>query len=273
MRRTIIIGALLLSMAPLGTALARVEQRDRRQAVMDNPLRSTFIGDPARLGKQQIQQAIGLAAKIRNWQILKESDGRIELMTTVNGKHVMHVQLIIDNAGYDIVYLNSAELLYAESWELKRPIRLIHKNYNIWIRELAATINNQVGEPAQVMVPATPIVAKARPAPQKLEHAYPVPPDTGFAAITDVDAIPLRAAGKDRYQHYLGLPAPKAFIVTEKGGWRIWSRSEDVMARALDFCEQQEIGCWLYAVDDRVVWDADPSKRLSRFEQLVKPRR
>lgn len=272
MRRFMVMSAMFLLLAPLGAAFAKAnEQRDFRLADIDDPLRSTFTGDPAGLGKPQIQQAIAFAAAAKNWQILKESDGRAELTSTVNGKHLMHVQIIYDNAGYDIVYLDSANLLFAETREFKRTSRVIHKNYNRWIRELATAINNKVGEPAQVMVATTPLIAKTRPAPQKLVHAHPVPPDTGFAAITDVDALPLRAAGKDRYQHYLTLPAPKAFVVTEKGGWRFWYKSDDVMAKALDYCEQQGIGCWLYAVDDRVVWNADPAKRLSRFEQLVKP--
>ena len=274
MRRIIATTAMFLLLAPLGTTFAKAEQRDFRQAVMDDPLRSTFVGDPAKVSKSQIQQAIAfvVAANAKTWKILKESDGRTELVAMMNDKHMMHVQIIIDNAGYDIVYLDSANLLYAENQEFKRTTRLIHKNYNVWIRELAVAINNKVGEPAQVMVATPSLIAKTRTAPRKLEHAHPVPPDTGFAAITDVDAVPLRAAGKDRYQHYLTLQGPKAFTVTETGSWRIWSKSDDVMARALDFCEQQGNGCWLYAVDDRVVWNADPAKRLSRFEQLAKRR-
>ncbi len=41
-------------------------------------------------------------------------------------------------------------------------------------------------------------------------------------------------------ERYLVPPSPKAFVVTEKGGW-YWGAGKDVR-------------CWLHAVDDRVVW-------------------
>jgi hypothetical protein len=41
------------------------------------------------------------------------------------------------------------------------------------------------------------------------------------------------------------------------------------MTRALDRCASDGSTCWLYAVDDRVVWDPAPEKRISRSEQLL----
>jgi hypothetical protein len=100
------------------------------------------------------------------------------------------------------------------------------------------------------------------------QHVKQVPPATGFAAATDVDAVPLRAEGKDRYRHYLGLPAPKAFIIYETGGWRMWSNDRDAMTHALDFCANEGKRCWLYAVDDRVVWSPDVDKRIGSRDRL-----
>ena len=274
MKRFFIIAAVMLFLlTPLARAAGTAgDFGDFRIARIDDPLRSTFVGDPARLGKQVIQQAISAGALAKDWRVVREMEGRTELTTTVRGKHLAHVMVLYDDSRFEIQYLDSANLHYSEKREGNRTLRGIHKNYNVWIHELAAAINGKVGEPATVATakqafgPVTKVVPKA-----KIAHAYAVPPDSGFAAVTDVDAVPLlRAAGKDRYKHYLTLSSPKAFTVTDKGGWRIWTKSEDVLARALDFCEQAVVGCWLYAVDDKVVWSADPAKRYSRFDQLQK---
>ena len=242
-----------------------------RIVLMVDPLRSTFAGGTEKVSKQKIQQAIAIGALAKDWKVLKELSGRTELTTTVNGKHVAHVMVVYDDTGFEIQYLDSTNLLYTEKQEGSRMVRGINKNYNVWIRELATAISNKAGEPARVTAtPAQSGAASTAPRTPALGHAHAVPSDSGFAAITDVNAVPLRMAGKDRYQHYLTLPSPKAFVVTEKGDWKIFSKSADVMALGLDYCEQQTIGCWLYAVDDKVVWNANPKLRYSRFEQLLK---
>jgi hypothetical protein len=40
------------------------------------------------------------------------------------------------------------------------------------------------------------------------------------------------------------------------------------MADVLSACEREGKPCWLYAVDDRVVWRTDPAQRVSRASQL-----
>lgn len=93
-------------------------------------------------------------------------------------------------------------------------------------------------------------------------HRYLVPPDRGFARHDDLFAVPLRETGRARYAHFHGLQAPKAFALTERGGWFFSSGSADAMRIALGQCEKAKARCWLYAVDDRVVWDRDPSLRV-----------
>ena len=41
------------------------------------------------------------------------------------------------------------------------------------------------------------------------------------------------------------------------------------MTNALDSCARDGKVCWLYAVDDRVVWQADVDKRIGRSAQLL----
>lgn len=95
-----------------------------------------------------------------------------------------------------------------------------------------------------------------------------VPPDTGYARLDDVGAVPVRDEGKARYQHFLTLPTPRAFVVGEKGGWRFWWRDPRAIAKAIDYCEKSTTKCWLYVVDDRVVWHPDAERRIGRTEQL-----
>jgi hypothetical protein len=97
---------------------------------------------------------------------------------------------------------------------------------------------------------------------RSLPHTLPVPAASGFADAGDVDAVPLSAAGKERYAHFLTLARPRAFAVLEDGGWRFWAADPDAMTKTLDDCARAGKRCWLYAVDDRVVWSADPARRI-----------
>jgi hypothetical protein len=100
-------------------------------------------------------------------------------------------------------------------------------------------------------------------------HHYVVPQDTGWATIDNIDAVPIRAEGKDRFRHYLTLKSPKVFVVHNTGSWRFWSNDSESIAKALQFCSQQKNSCSLYAVDDRVVWHDDISKRIGKLEQVT----
>jgi uncharacterized protein YbjQ (UPF0145 family) len=95
-----------------------------------------------------------------------------------------------------------------------------------------------------------------------------LPPDTGFAALDDVKAVPLSDEGRERYAHFLTLPKPRAFVVYEDGAWRFYSKDPESMTKALDYCARQGRRCWLYAADDRVVWSADVARRIGNSSQL-----
>jgi hypothetical protein len=101
------------------------------------------------------------------------------------------------------------------------------------------------------------------------QHRSPVPPASSFAAADDINAVPLTDAGRDRYRHYLSLPAPKGFVIFEGGQtWRFYHGDPDAMTKALDYCQNNGKVCWLYAVDHRVVWQADPARRIGRSAPL-----
>jgi hypothetical protein len=98
--------------------------------------------------------------------------------------------------------------------------------------------------------------------------ARALPPATGFARLDDVDAVPISDAGKERYRHFLTLPNPRAFVVYEDGNWRFYSKDPEAATKALDYCARQGKRCWLYAADDRVLWNADVDKRIGSAAQL-----
>jgi len=270
MKRLLLGTILMCLLVPLCAQAQRAgppEFGDRRLKLIDDPLRATFLGDAAKVTQAQVREAIEVAALAKQWKIVNESDGRTELTTLKNGRHVLHVVVAYDASKLEVNYIDSVDMMYQEMPWRGRQVRVIHRNYNIWIRELSDAVANKLGQPVSVATGAVARTAALKAAPV-LKHSREVPPASGFAAIEDVDKVPVREAGKDRYRHYLTLQPPKAFIVTEKGGWKMYFRSADAIALGLDHCEQIKIGCWLYAVDDRVVFTADPAKRISRVSQL-----
>jgi len=99
-------------------------------------------------------------------------------------------------------------------------------------------------------------------------HRLRVPAATGYARFDDLAAVPVRDEGRERFRHYLTLASPKAFVVSATGGWRFSWNNANAMTLALDRCARDGNTCWLYAVDDQVVYDADPSKRIAQSWQL-----
>jgi dienelactone hydrolase len=93
-------------------------------------------------------------------------------------------------------------------------------------------------------------------------HRFVVPAATGFAGIDDIAAVPLDEKGRERYKHYLGLSVPKAFAITAKGHSHYSSDDAEAMRTAMDVCQKAKVRCWLYAVDDQVVWSRDEPARI-----------
>jgi hypothetical protein len=88
------------------------------------------------------------------------------------------------------------------------------------------------------------------------------PNATGYASIDAVDAVPfLDAAGREGYRRFLSQHPSRAFAVSAEGAWSWAEGGDDPMALALDNCTKQGAGaCRLYAVNDRVVWNASATQ-------------
>jgi dienelactone hydrolase len=85
------------------------------------------------------------------------------------------------------------------------------------------------------------------------------PPPTGFAAITDVAAIPyLSQQSRDMYRDFLQLPFPRAFVIDNAGTAVSQSGGLDPLGRAMAICHTRKEQCGVYAVDASVVWKPFP---------------
>jgi hypothetical protein len=83
------------------------------------------------------------------------------------------------------------------------------------------------------------------------------PGATGFAAIEDIDKVPLHDdAARQAYQRFLAAGLPRAFALSPDGRFWSWKAGDfDSITPALTHCPQAaKQACKLYAVDDYVVW-------------------
>jgi hypothetical protein len=226
------LGAVALLLAPLAAAAAPYDLGDRRLALIDDPLRAEA---QSQLGKEKVSEAIAGAALSKGWKLLAQTDGGAQLSLSVRDQHLMKIEVAYDAAGYRIRYLESVNLLYRE---LPHGLRAIHRNYNVWLRELTAAIDARLGVSVQTTV--------------------------GFAPLAQADAVPrLKTKGREAYDKFLTRPTPRAFAVAPTGayGWAAGANSQssfNAVEVAMARCGKHSTECKLYAVDDHVVWTASP---------------
>ncbi len=207
-----------------------------RLAVIDDPWRIEFQDGAKQLTRQDIEQVVRIVGATRGWKVADSTEGRMEL-TNVIREHTMSVELTYSATGYGIRYLQSTNLLYEERGG--GTLRLIHGNYNGWVKDLVSRINAGLGVPAQATI--------------------------GFAPLGKVDAVPfLKEKGRDAYREFLSKPTPRAFAIAPNGAWASSSRSApgsrqpDVVGNVMESCNRRGNGeCKLYALDERVVWRSD----------------
>jgi len=207
-----------------------------RVAVIDDPWRIEFQGGTKQATREDFEQAVKIVGATRGWKVANSTEGRMEL-TNVIREHTMSIELTYDATGYGIRYLQSTNLLYEELARSGATLRVIHGNYNGWIKDLVSGINAGLGVSGQTTI--------------------------GFAPIQKVDAVPfLREKGRDAYQEFLSKATPRAFAIAPNGAWASSSRSApgsrqqvDVVGYAMESCNRRGNGeCKLYALDERVVW-------------------
>lgn len=151
-----------------------------------------------------------------------------------------------------------ATTVFATNWE------------TVILDKLTATFPSSTAKESQVSGSAVTPPASPDASSSPKQHSNPVPAASSFADINDVNAIPfIGAEARAKYKVYLSAPAPKAFVISQLGGWRWVSNDSMAMRKTLAIClAKPGAQCWLYAVDDKVVWQSEESKRVS-LEQLV----
>ena len=136
----------------------------------------------------------------------------------------------------------------------------------------AATVQRAAPRRAPAPAESTVITSSANRIPA--EHIFEVPAASGFAKLADPYALPfVDVTARERFQQrYLILRSPKAFAIGARGQWQYLANDPRSMKTILERCEASNKGtCWLYAVDDRVVWSEDPEKRISIDKLKLRP--
>ncbi len=224
---------------------AKYDLGSPRLALIDDPVQVQFQGG-AEASKEKFRQAIAFITASKDWSIASESDGRMELTRTVRGQHFVKVELTYDPRGFRVRYLESTNLLYENLKRSGAMLRVIHKNYNNWIRDLVSGISAGAGVPGKRII--------------------------GFAPVEQVDAVPfLRDSGREAYKDFLTKPMPRAFAIAPSGAFGLSNQSAqgsyqidsrfsyrdqfDAVESAMDACNSRAQGaCKPYAIDDHVVW-------------------
>ena len=238
--KRIMLGFAILLFAPFARADS-VDLGDLRLALIDDPVRIEFQAGVTAPSMDRMRQTIAIIAGTKDWKVAAETEGRTELMRLVRGTHMVKVAVTYDQSGCRIRYLQSDNLLYKELQQSGAGLRAIHKNYNGWVRQLAAALAGGFGVPTRTAF--------------------------GFAPLDRADAVPfLGEGGRAAYKEFLSAPAPRAFALAPNGafGWYAPVKPPsyyatrniiDPVASAMERCNRRGDGaCKLYAVDERVVW-------------------
>jgi len=144
---------------------------------IDDPLRVEFSATAPGLTETVMAERIRTAGAGKGWRVESEAPGRMTLRTIVGGKHMVWVDVTYTTSGYTFRYVDSAQMRY-------RPdTKVIHPNYNLWIRQLAETINAALGATAMVSVGTMlPSLVTAPAAGVVTATAAPVPAAQGMPA-------------------------------------------------------------------------------------------
>ena len=101
---------------------------------------------PEGTSMESISRAIEQAAAEREWYLESKAPGSIVVSTTVRQKHLATVEIGFDEEKFWIDYRSSSNLDYTSSglkaWTKDHKLVVtkgprIHKNYNVWVQDLA----------------------------------------------------------------------------------------------------------------------------------------
>jgi len=137
--------------------------------------------------------------------------------------------------------------------------------------DVAAQTSPAAVPTAPVPAPAAPVAPVATPAINRAPSAMAaqlllVTPQNGYAQINEIDKFPMSTKYRSNYEAYLANPKQtKMLVAGSKGGFYSTGNASVEQAHALfDRCLAQHPECWVYALNDEVVWSEDKALRVSR---------
>ena len=139
--RSVLCTLVLTLAAP---AHADYEFGDRRLAPLEDPVRVEFPAGAAP-SADKLRDVAASVAPSHEWRVVSQPGARLELERSVRNKHMLRVALDQDAHGFGLRYLESVNLMYREQERYGDKLRLIHYNYNAWVRELASAIAGGLG--------------------------------------------------------------------------------------------------------------------------------
>jgi len=105
----------------------------REAQLMDPGRIHLAVADGPAASATKVRNAIVLAGIARGWTLVEEQPGRLKLTFNKADKHRATIEVHYDERSYDIRYVDSYNLNYAQ----RGGQAMIHPNYNRWVNNLA----------------------------------------------------------------------------------------------------------------------------------------
>lgn len=129
--RKLLLAVMAALVFPAYPAFAR-----RPVPIVDWPNQTVATASGNKLTLEQVAQAVTKAAFGMGWTSSKISDEQYVARRVVRGKHTVVVSISISPEQYSVTYQSSDNMKF----EIYDGVRLIHPNYNVWVRELVEAI-------------------------------------------------------------------------------------------------------------------------------------
>ena len=97
------------------------------------------IAVPAGLGAEQTAKALKSALLGRKWTITGEGAGKIDATLYIRS-HVASIAITYDDKEVRFAYVSSENLKY----RMREGVPHIHRNYMVWVRDLAAEMSRSM---------------------------------------------------------------------------------------------------------------------------------
>ena len=103
--------------------------------IADEPVPTRLDGTPRTL--EEVKEAVVKGCQRKGWRPVLDGETQIKCTILVRGRHYAEVAIPYSAESYSIRYVTSRELDYNEKKQK------IHKNYNRWVINLSAAIQQQ----------------------------------------------------------------------------------------------------------------------------------